>query len=58
MTTRHRKLTVPELAARLGDPAAASAEIARLAELGVLDLVDAPIRSKAESRVNTEKIAR
>jgi hypothetical protein len=58
VTTLDGSETLSELAARLGDPAEASAQIARLAELGVLDLVDAPIRSKSSTRIQTEKIAR
>jgi hypothetical protein len=58
ITTLEGSETLAELAARLGDPADAAAQIARLAELGVLDLVDAPIRGKSEPRIKTEKIAR
>jgi hypothetical protein len=58
VTTLDGSETLADIAARLGDPVAASAEIARLAELGVLDLLDAPIRKKPESRIQTEKIAR
>ena len=58
ITTLDGSETLAELAARLGDPAEAAAQIARLAELGVLDLVDSPIRSKGESRIKTEEIAR
>jgi hypothetical protein len=58
VTTLDGSETLAEVAARLGDPAVASAQIARLAELGVLDLVDAPTRNKPESRINTETIAR
>jgi hypothetical protein len=58
VTTLDGSETLAELASRLGDPGDAAAQIARLAELGVLDLVDAPIRSKPESRIQTDKIAR
>jgi hypothetical protein len=58
VTTLDGSETLSELAARLGDPGEATAQIARLAQLGVLDLVDAPIRSKASTRIQTEKIAR
>jgi hypothetical protein len=50
--------TLAALAARLGDPVDAAAQIARLAELGVLDLVDGPVRGGGEVRIQTEEIAR
>jgi hypothetical protein len=58
VTTLDGSETLAELAARLGEPGDAAAQIARLAELGVLDLVDAPIRNKPETRIQTDKIAR
>jgi hypothetical protein len=58
ITTLDGSETLSELAARIGNPAEAAAQIARLAELGVLDLVDSPIRSKPGTRIQTEKIAR
>jgi hypothetical protein len=50
--------TLAALAARLGDPADAFAQIARLAGLGVLDLVSGPAREQTETRIQTEEIAR
>jgi hypothetical protein len=58
LTTLDGSETLSEMAARLGDPADAAAQIARLAKLGVLDLVDVPIRNKVATRIRTEKIAR
>jgi hypothetical protein len=58
ITTLDGSETVAALAARLGDPVDAGAQIARLAELGVLDLVDAPVRSRTGTRITTEEIAR
>jgi hypothetical protein len=58
LTTLDGSETLGEMAVRLGDRVDAAAQIARLAELGVLDLVDVPIRNKVASRIQTEKIAR
>jgi hypothetical protein len=58
VTTLDGSETLAELASRLGEPRDAAAQIARLAELGVLDLVDAPIRNKPESRIQTDNVAR
>jgi hypothetical protein len=58
ITTLDGSETLTELASRLGDPAEAATQIARLAELGVLDLVDAPIRSKSATSIQAEEIAR
>ncbi|MEA2423334.1 MAG: hypothetical protein QOF55_2433, partial [Thermoleophilaceae bacterium] len=50
--------TLGAIAARLGDPQEAARQLARLAELGVLDLVDAPVVSATRQGERREKITR
>jgi hypothetical protein len=61
LTTLDGSETLAALAQRVagaGDAAEAARQIARLAELGILDLVDAPIANGGPGRIQPEKIAR
>jgi hypothetical protein len=58
LTTLDGSETLAALAGRLGDPAEVAPQLARLAELGVLDLVDGPVRNAGAGRMQTERIAR
>jgi hypothetical protein len=58
LTTLDGRETVAALAARLGDAADAERQVLRLAELGVLDLVDSPLSRPVSGQPQHQRIVR
>jgi hypothetical protein len=58
ITTLDGSETLSALAARLGDPAKVAPQLARLAQLGVLDLIDGTVSDPGAGRSQPARIAR